>query len=227
MASSTVPGISSGINGDIVLVRSCKPSVDRLIRTFKYPRRRRNQHLLSHRQLSLTATLSPSLPPLPPPHPSVYHTVPEHNMLYQSEIIILGATMVFLTLLLTSRFFLGFFPPLEKTAKQQNGPLALQYLVMLDSFLDPMMDSQDARSDAPNYAAIVYLASLGATLQLLLGIQSGLIPDTQLLVLLQIILIQKPSILLPQWSMTVFRGFKLFIIGVIIFHLGKELADSR
>ena len=135
--------------------------------------------------------------------------------------------MVFLTLLLTSRFFLGFFPPLEKTAKQQNGPLALRYLVMLDSFLDPMMDSQDAESDAPNYAAIVYLASLGAALQLLLGIQSGMIPDTQLLVLLQIILIQKPSILLPQWSMTVFRGFKLFIIGVIIFHLGKELADSR
>lgn len=231
MASSTFPGISSGLNRDILLVGAFKCSVGRLRRTFKDPGQRRNQHLQSHRQLSLTASISPSLTPLPlelstPPHPSVYSAVPEHTMLYQSEIIIIGATMSLLTLLLTGRFLLSFFH-LEKMAKQHNGPIAFQYLVMLDSCLDPMMNSKDAESDTPNYAAIVYLASIGAALQLLVGIQFDQIPDTQLLVLLQIILIQKPSILLPKWSMTVFRGFKIVIIGVIFYHLGKELANSR
>jgi len=212
--SSTVPGINSGRQRDIALVGAYKPSLCKPRKTFGNPRRRRSQPSL---RLSLTATLSPSLPPLSPalstpPHPSVYHAVPEHTMM--CECMLLGATMSLLTLLLTSRFLLSFFPNLEKMAKQQNGPIAFRCLIMLDYFLDPIMNScfKDVESDAPNYAAMIYLASLCAVMQLLVGqhgILFDLIPDTQLLQLLQHILIQQQTILLPQWAMAVFRAYKL------------------
>lgn len=212
--SSTVPGMNSGLQGDITLVGVYKSSVHRLRRTFKDPRRRRNHPSL---RLSLTASVSPPLPPLPPalsmpPHPSVYHAVPEHTVMY--ECMLLGATMTVLTLLLTSRFLLSFFPTLENMAKQQNGPIAFRCLVILDYFLDPMMDScfKDVEPDAPNYAAMIYLASLCAVMQLLVGPHGILfdqISDMQLLVLLQCILIQQQTILLPQWAMAVFRAYKL------------------
>lgn len=63
-----------------------------------------------------------------------------------------------------------------------------------------------------NYAAMMYLASMSVVLELLFG-DAGLlataIPDAELLHSLHYLIFFQHMLLLPQWTMAVFRAFLL------------------
>lgn len=142
----------------------------------------------------------------------LYHPVDDQTMITYCYFI--GGSFAFLSLLLTCRFILSFFPSLEKNARRKRGPMACRILTVLDPFLDPAKDGffSTVESDAPNYATMLYLAGLCAILELLIG-PGGLledqIPDTSVLLSLRCVLIWQQTLLLPQWALAVFRAYKL------------------
>jgi hypothetical protein len=85
---------------------------------------------------------------------------------------------------------------------------------MLDGVLDPVQRSvfQMDKEGDPNYAAMLYLALMSGVLEILFG-PSGLlfhsVPDVGILKFLDYLIMWQQMLLLPQWTMAVFRYFML------------------
>jgi hypothetical protein len=141
-----------------------------------------------------------------------YHMIDDHTMC--TGCMVLGITFSCLTLAFTCRFLLSFFPNLERAARQHQGPLPLRACLMLDGVLDPIQRNvfQMKEEGDPNYAAMLYLALMSGVLEVLFG-PSGLlfhsVPDIQILKGLDYLIMWQQMLLLPQWTMAVFRFFGL------------------
>ncbi|KAH7624661.1 hypothetical protein NADE_001884 [Nannochloris sp. 'desiccata'] len=106
------------------------------------------------------------------------------------------------------------FPELEKTARQSEGPLPLRAFVMLDGALDPIQRGvfQMKEEGELNYAAMLYLALMSGVLEVLFGPSGVLfhsVPDIGVLKFLDYLIMWQQMLLLPQWTMAVFRYFML------------------
>ena len=141
-----------------------------------------------------------------------YHMVDDHTMCMGC--MALGSTFSILTLACTGRFILSFFPNLERAARQSQGPLLLRAFVMLDGLLGPTQRgifSMKEEGDV-NYAAMLYLALMSGVLEVLFGPNGILfhsVPDIGILKFLDYLIMWQQMLLLPQWTMAVFRYFML------------------
>lgn len=85
---------------------------------------------------------------------------------------------------------------------------------MLDGVLEPTQKAlfQMKGEGDVNYAAMLYLAFMSAILELLFGPSGVLfhsVPDRSILKFLDYLIMWQQMLLLPQWTMAVFRYFML------------------
>jgi len=95
-----------------------------------------------------------------------------------------------------------------------KGPILLRSFVLLDALLDPTQRhvfKLKEQGDV-NYASVAVLAAMSCLLEVLFG-DSGLlarsVPDLELLRSLRYLIFFQQTILIPQWTMAVFRSFFL------------------
>ena len=168
---------------------------------------------------STSSTASTSSLSTSPHH--LLNTIP-HALLHMDDrsmyicCLTVGTTFSLLTIAVTGRFILSFFPGLERAARQARGPIALRAFVILDGLLmDPaqrrvfrMKEEGDV-----NYAAMLVLACMSAILEVMFGQPNGLlaqsVPDAGMLYFLNYLIFCQQMLLLPQWAMAVFRHFLL------------------
>lgn len=119
----------------------------------------------------------------------------------------MGGAFTLLTLLLTARFLLSFFPRLERQALARQWPYSA--VTVLDPVLQPVKRHLFALEETdPDYAAVAVLAVATGLLECLVG-EYGLlvhaIPDFQLVRALQQLIIVQHCFLLPSWCLVVLR----------------------